>query len=211
MNNQNMYDALFSLCQKRCSVRSFSEKPLSAEQIEKIKAIAMTSPYASGRKHWEIIVITEKETIEKMAEIVRAQVKNFAEGIRSDYTDDFLTYAKNFSVFAEAPALFIPVFRNAPLVSLMIDGSKNNDIDIINKEEIAIWERDNYVKSISCVCMLILLAAESLELSSCYMTGPLLAEKSLGSLFKLKPGYSIGALIPVGYAKTGDEYGKTGD
>jgi nitroreductase len=70
-------------------------------------------------------------------------------------------------------------------------------------EQILQWERDTYVKSISCVAMLILLAAESLGLGGCYMTGPLLAEKHIKATLHIKQGRDIGAIIPVGYPKEG--------
>ena len=186
------YYELLALCQRRHSTRAFLDQPLTAEQINKIKSVAMTSPYASGKKNWEIIVITEKDTIAQMAQAVDTRVNIIATEIHQDYSDGFRNYAKNFVTFAAAPALFIPAYRSKPLLSMMLNNNNN---------EIEIFERDNYVKSISCVSMLVLLAAESLGLGACYMTGPLLAEKSLSPFINLKPGYSIGALIPVGYAK----------
>ena len=202
MDRPDPYESLLALCQNRHSARSFLAQPLTSEQIEKIRTIAMTSPYASGKKNWELLVVTEKETIARMAETVRAQTEILAAKMRPDFADGFTAYAKNFGAFAEAPVLFIPCFRAAPSLSLMLDSEE---------EGIRAWERDNYVKSIACVGMLILLAAESLGLAGCYMTGPLLAEKALGPLINLKPGRSISALIPIGYEKTGDVCGKTGN
>jgi nitroreductase len=48
------------------------------------------------------------------------------------------------------------------------------------------WERDNFVKSISCVAILVLLAAESLGLGACLMTGPLGAEEELARRIGVK-------------------------
>ena len=193
--NESIYETLLTLCQRRHSVRSFLQQPLSAEQIEKIRAIAATSPYASGRKNWELLVITDIEIIAQMTSVVRDQVNKLAAQVRKDFSDSFNVYAKYFSIFESAPAIFVPTFRNAASFSQTLF---NEDA----KNSIAAWERDNYIKSISCVSMLVLLAAESLGLSACYMTGPLIAEKELAALIQVKPGYSIGALIPVGYAST---------
>jgi nitroreductase len=55
--------------------------------------------------------------------------------------------------------------------------------------------------------MLILLAAESLGLGACYMTGSLVAEAALAGLLAVKPGRSIGAVIPVGYRAEGGGIG----
>jgi hypothetical protein len=64
-------------------------------------------------------------------------------------------YARNFTFFRPAPAVFVPVFRVAPSLSLMLP---EPDMEILR------WERDTFAKSISCPTMLILLAAESLGL-----------------------------------------------
>jgi nitroreductase len=47
--------------------------------------------------------------------------------------------------------------------------------------------------------MLILLAAESLGLGACYMTGPLIAGEELAQITGLSAGQEIGAIIPIGY------------
>jgi nitroreductase len=46
--------------------------------------------------------------------------------------------------------------------------------------------------------MLILLAAQSQGLGSCYMTGPLMAQPDLADVLQLPKDRQIGALIPVG-------------
>ena len=171
----------------------FEERSVPEEIIEKIKKVAYTSPYASGKKNWEIIAITDKGLLSKMKTVTKKRTIEIQNKIRPDMRDQFATYAQNFTFFASAPAVFVLTFRAAPSLSLMIP---EPDEGIIK------WERENYVKSISCVAMLVLLAAESLGLGGCYMTGPLIAEKELCKLIKTPEGRSIGALIPIGY-KTG--------
>lgn len=193
METRDPYQALFDLCSSRTSRRCFQDRPLDPDLIEKIKAVAYMSPYASGRRNWEIEVVTDRAAIEAMAAAIESRVAELHEGTRSDFRDEFTAYARNFSAFKAAPAVFVPTFRIAPALSLMNPAP-----------EIRQWERDNYVKSIACVAMLILLAAESLGLAACYMTGGLIAEDDLGPLIKIKKGRSIGALIPIGY-RMGEE------
>jgi nitroreductase len=161
-----------------------------AELIEKIRKAASTSPFASGKKNWELIVVTDPEILGRMAGAVEARVAEIGERIRPDMKGHLVSYAKNFTFFAQAPAVFVPTFRAARSLSLMLPGPDDG---------IAQWERDTYVKSISCVATLVLLAAESLGLGACYVTGALVAEKELGRLLRLPPERSIGALLPVGY------------
>jgi nitroreductase len=194
MKKELLFETLKSICQDRKSVRDFDGQALSEEEIAAIREISLTTPYASGKKNWKLLIITDRSIIAELASLVHERSRELAGRVREDFREMFLQYAENFSHFDTAPALFIPVYKVQHSLSLML-GSDANDIDIIG------WERDNYVKSISCVIMLVLLAAESLGLRACCMTGPLLAEKKIARRIGVKPGFGIGAIIPVGHEK----------
>ncbi len=187
-----LYDSLHELCSRRRSVRSFAGRPLSADEIGRIRDIARFSPYASGKKNWELKVVADRAEILALAEIVKSTCRDVEGRVREDFRESFRRYAENFSLFSSAPALFIPVFRVQPSLSIMTAGAV---------EGIGRWERDSFVKSISCVAMLVLLAAESLGLKGCYMTGPLIAGPALAERLGVRNGYEIGAVIPVGHPK----------
>ncbi len=189
-----LYDSLREICSRRRSVRAFAERPLSADEIGRIRDIALLSPYASGKRNWELKVLTDRAEILALAEIVRAKCRDAEGRVREDLRESFRRYAESFSLFSSAPALFIPVFRVQPSLSIMTAGPV---------EGIERWERDNFVKSISCVAMLVLLAAESLGLKACYMTGPLVAGPELSARLGIRNGCEIGAVIPVGHPQGG--------
>ena len=191
MENKS-YQALKSICEKRKSVRLFSDKPVPKDFIEKIKKIAYTSPFASGKKNWEIVVVENKESIQSIVQIIKKQSYEIEKKIREDFREGYGEYAKSFTAFETAPILFIPTFRVPYALSLMFDEED---------KFISEWERDNYVKSISCVAMHVILAAESLGLGSCYMTGPLIAEEQIIEFAGINKGKRIGAIIPIGYPK----------
>lgn len=207
------YRQLLDIAQRRRSRRAFLDVPVSDETIEKILAVAATSPYASGKQNWEITVLRDRETLTRMAEAVTRKCSSIARQVDQEYVDGFRGYASNFLFFEHAPAVLVLGYRTQKSLSLMLrpeQGSAELDAVAAMPDggaalagEIAVWERDSYVKSISCVAMLVLLAAESLGLGACYMTGPLIAEKELAALLGLKKGRSIGAIIPVGYHDTG--------
>lgn len=170
------------------------KKNIPVTYIEQIKQIAYTSPYVSGRKNWDIIVIKDRKLIKKIAEVVREHIIKIKNNIRKDFRTGFLEYAQKYTVFESAPVLFIPTFRITSTMSFMLNKADTNIYE---------WERDSYIKSISCVSMLIILAAESLGLGSCYMTGPLIAEEQISKLINVKSERKIGAIIPVGYRRKG--------
>lgn len=186
------YSGLKALCTGRRSVRQFSGRSLTAEQITAIREIARTAPYASGKKNWDLLVVTDRDLIAELAGIVRERSQELGNEVRDDFREMFAEYSMHFAAFATAPALFFPVFKVQCSLTLMLEGAEDG---------LRRWERDNYVKSIAGVTMLIQLAAESLGLGACCMTGPLLAEEALSRRLALKPGFEIGAVVPVGYAK----------
>ena len=188
------YDALLKICESRKSTRVFDNTPVPEEIIARIKKIAYTSPYASGRKNWEITAVTDRGLLGAMREAVKKRSQEIQAALRPDMQEHFASYARNFTFFASAPAAFLLTFRAAPSLSLMLSDPG---------AELLQWERDNSVKSISCVAMLVLLAAESLGLGACYVTGALIAEKELVELIKIPMGRGIGAIIPVGYKAGG--------
>jgi len=52
----------------RTSVRSYEERPVEAEKIEKILQAAMAAPSAMNQQPWEFYVVTNKEVLQKLAE-----------------------------------------------------------------------------------------------------------------------------------------------
>jgi nitroreductase len=185
------YASLETICTSRHSTREFLDRPVPGVLIEKILAIARTSPFAGGSKSWEVLVVQKQDQIAEAARVVRARVEDLHSSITPAFQEGFLEYARNFSAFESAPVLLLPVFRVIPALTLMLPEPP---------ESIIRMESENFVKSISCVAMLILLAAQSLGLASCYMTGSLIAEEEIGRLVNIKPGRRIGAVIPLGYA-----------
>lgn len=53
----------------RRSVRKFSEKPISEETLQQILAAAQAGPTAVNAQDWFFIVVRDKETLAKMAEV----------------------------------------------------------------------------------------------------------------------------------------------
>jgi nitroreductase len=182
------YEELMKLCSARHSCRSFDTRPVSAEDVQRVVKAAAAAPFASGSKSWEIAVVDRSAVIKEMAAAVRRRSGELAAKMKNEDRKEFLDYSRFFTAFETAPVVLVPAFKDRRTLSLLLPG-----------EGLEAFERENSVKSISCACMLALLAAESLGLGACYMTGPLLAAKDLGRLAGLKPGREPGALIPLGY------------
>lgn len=60
---KGLIDTIFS----RRSIRRYTEEPVSEEEIKAILEAAMAAPSASNRKPWHFVVVTERETLNRLA------------------------------------------------------------------------------------------------------------------------------------------------
>jgi nitroreductase len=188
----DLYPSLLELARRRKSCRSFRETDTVGEaEVEQLLAVAARSPFASGRSQWKVAVVRERERIRALAAEVRARAEALAAGMDAEQAAFFRRYAQSFCFFEQAPLLLVPYCRETATMKSML--RENATPDILE------WEHDNLTKSLSCVSMMLLLAAESLGLGACYMTGPLLAGKAVNGALGLQDFFLVGAIIPVGH------------
>lgn len=190
------YKSLLELATSRHSCRKFSSESVSEDDIQKILEVAKHSPFASGRSNWKVAVIRDRETLESLERTVAESSSELASSMDQDAASFFLRYSTSFTFFSKAGALLVPYCRETGTMKSMLRDNIT--------PEIAGWEHDNLTKSLSCISMLILLAAESLGLGACYMTGPLVAGSKLNAALGLRDNFIIGALIPVGHKSESD-------
>ncbi len=53
----------------RRSIRKFQDKAVEQEKIEEILKSALTAPSSKGKRPWELIAVTDKEILGKLAEV----------------------------------------------------------------------------------------------------------------------------------------------
>jgi nitroreductase len=56
-----------SLLEKRRSIRRFLKKEVEKEKIDMLIEAALRSPSSMGRNPWEFVVVTERETLERLS------------------------------------------------------------------------------------------------------------------------------------------------
>ncbi len=52
----------------RRSIRKYTQEPVEQKRIEMLLKAAMAAPSASNRKPWQFVVVTERETLDALAE-----------------------------------------------------------------------------------------------------------------------------------------------
>lgn len=188
-------DEFLGLCRARRSSRDFLPVALDARQVATLLECAKSIPYASSRKGWDVLAIVDAFAISEAADAVDRAAVRWADRIREDLRSEWASYSRNFSSFRGAAAVFATVFRPSPGLSAMLDGP-----DAWAES----FDRENHIKSISNATMALCLAATSLGLAACPMTGPLLARAELETILHLPRGRELAAFVAVGFPARDD-------
>ncbi len=186
---------LYDLMQSRRSVRRFRSEPLPRSEIEKLLEAAITAPSASNKQPWRFLVVSRRETIERMAREVRIATERIARHIPEESQPSFRAYGDYFVRFELAPVVIVPICRGLTVLSNLVD----QDLGDGDRRRIADMERDSGLIGASLALQNLLLMAHARGLGASGMTGPLVAKDQLESILEIPPGWQIVALVPVGY------------
>jgi len=66
MDNDTRERAVLSVIHSRRSVRSFTERPVSQDDLQKLVRAAMASPTGKNKQPWAFYIITNEELLEKL-------------------------------------------------------------------------------------------------------------------------------------------------
>jgi nitroreductase len=186
------YDTLLPLLRGRRSIRRFRPDPVPEETIEKILEAARWAPSAGNRQAFRLLVVRSRERLEAMAAAVEEAIHSVWKRLRSDAKSTAGAYLENFTHFGSAPLVVVPIHRGGiDLLRSSMDSEQARPAAPSRAEADALC-------SVSAAVMNLLLAAHTLGLGACWMTGPLLAASELARLLEVPTGWTISALIPVG-------------
>jgi coenzyme F420-0:L-glutamate ligase / coenzyme F420-1:gamma-L-glutamate ligase len=176
---------LLSLLRARRSVRRFRAQPVPDSLLEQLFEAARWAPSAGNRQSFRLLVVRAPARIAELGAIVRAECQAVLAAARPQQSAGLIDYLRNFHLFDQAPVLVAVIYRSGG--PALLEGAPNRSgIDALAGATAAI--------------MNLLLAAHALGLGSCWMTGPLLvAEAKLAELLQVPAGWSLAALVPVGY------------
>jgi nitroreductase len=62
-----MSDAAYQTMLARRSIRRYTAQPVSPEQIQRLLEAAMAAPSASNRQPWHFVVVTDRGTLDRLA------------------------------------------------------------------------------------------------------------------------------------------------
>jgi nitroreductase len=182
------YDRLLELIRSRRSIRRFSDRAVSHDDLLRLLEAARWAPSNHNRQPWHFLIIEDRQHLRQLAEVVRRELsekmKLLPEAAGS-HLNEFVDYT---TFFAEAPVLVMalhkrPVTVSAPLLAEL------KSPELVSGEPL----------SVAMAVQNLLLAAQALGLGACVLTGPLLVPEALTRARALPPGHDLTCLVTVGY------------
>ena len=183
------------IIRSRRSVRRFKTQAPARDVLERLIEMAILAPSASNKQPWRFFIVTERETIDRMAIAVQKAVDRIVTHVRADFMDAFRAYGNYFVRFRDAPVVIVPAFRELEVLSNLVDATLAPE-DI---ERIAAMEFNSGLISTSLAMQNLMLFAHSIGLGTSCMSGPLLAAGDLKHILEIPESWRVAALIPTGY------------
>ena len=184
---------------KRKSVRKFKDVEVPREDILKMLEAAIEAPSPKHQQNWNFVVITSKELINKMAEIVAQSHEKIGEIAKTEKDRKIhMSVLKYYTSFKNAPAVVMVYSKPYDMIEYKIlkeNGAPQEVLDVLVSPQSA-------AQAIGAAVENFLLAATEMGYGSCYMTGPTHAKKELEELIGFeKPNYELMSMIAVGLAE----------
>lgn len=188
----NVLEAIYA----RKSIRKFKDEAIPKEDIVELLEAAVQAPSPKHQQNWNFVVVTNKELINKMADIVTKRHEELGE-LATNEKDR----KRHMSVIS-----YYTCFKNAPVV-VMVYASEYKMIEYkILKENNAPKEVLDMLVSaqsgpqgIGAAVENFLLAATEKGYGACYMTGPTHAKAELEEAIGFeKPEYELMSMIALG-------------
>ncbi len=176
--------------QSRRSIREFTDRPLTREDIEKLIEAARWAPSNHNRQGWKFIVFENREELHALAKEIRSTLTSRVQDTKlpTQQAEEMLHHA---TFFADAPAVIL-VMHKKPVAMAASLLANNSDGALASGEAI----------SAAMATQNLLLAADALGLGTCVLTAPLLASEVWTQLTDLPLGFFPTCVVAVGYPAT---------
>jgi nitroreductase len=183
------YETLMTLLQVRRSCREFAPHRLEEDVLASLEAAFAQAPQAGGDRHLACHFITDSARLHKLAEAGTQAFADFCDRIPSAFArEEMRQYGENFFWFGNAPALAVVTCRKPPAFLQAVMGDK----------AALPWGGD---LSGAMAAFALLLAAQTLGLGACCLTGPLTVWREMETRLDIPKHDQLVLLVVIGYKK----------
>jgi nitroreductase len=193
-------DALEALLKSRRSVRAFKEDAVPRDLTLRVLSAAVLAPSASNKQPWRFFILENRATLASLANTIRTEKERISSHIAPEIRDSFVAYGDYFTRFERAPLVIAVAARSLTILSNLVDDSSETPLDHDTIATIKKMEDDSGLVGSALAIGNMLLAAHALGLGASAMTGPLIARGAVERAFEVPKGWSIVALVALGFA-----------
>jgi nitroreductase len=164
---------------------------------------ATWAPSSTNSQPWRFILVTQRELISQMAQMVRDECQRLSEQCRLMQQQDlarFFRFLRHYAgFFGDASAVFLACAEKYDLNRFGLDErtvlAKAEELGAPNFASM-LWR--TVEKSVAMSVQNLLLKAHELGYGTCVMDAPLIVERDLRHLLGIPPEHQLVMVIPVG-------------
>lgn len=101
----------YDVVNKRRSIRQFTDKAIPQEVIERILDAGLKAPSSNHQRSWELVVYTDKEKVNELAQIVKPYYCNIQEPKTPQQEMFKIAYPKQRTMIEESACVILPYFK----------------------------------------------------------------------------------------------------
>ena len=190
----NVLEAIYA----RKSIRKFKDEIVPKEDILKMLEAATQAPSPKHQQNWNFVVVTNRELINKMADIVTASHEKLGEIAKTEKDRKIhMSVIKYYTCFRNAPAVVIVYGSEYKMIEYKILKENNASKEVLDM----LVSPQSAAQGIGAAVENFLLAATEMGYGTCYMTGPTHAKAELEEFIGFeKPGFELMSMIALGVA-----------
>ena len=178
--------ALMDILRQRRSCRNFAPDPLEEHTLATLHQAFMLAPQAGGGRNLHCQFITEASRIQQLAAQGKEAFATYCKALPSEFIrEEMVQYGENFFWFSSVPVLASISARRAPPFLQEASGPKAP----------LLWGGE---QSAAMGAFSLLLAAQSLGLGACCLSGPLAVWETMEALLEIPRRNSLVLLIALG-------------
>lgn len=185
---------IFDVMKNRRSIRNFSGDDVPETDIRKIIECAVMAPSGANQQPWKFMVVRDRALKDSMAGCVNGKISAVKGNIKSAKAEEHLNgYIQYLTFFREAPVVicvltqpYRSVFENI-LHKYMPEEEKEEQFLV-----------DASIQSVSAAVQNLLLAAQAMGYGTCWMTGPIIAQKEIEQVLGVGKPWHLTSVIPLG-------------
>lgn len=191
----NVLEAIYA----RKSVRKFKDHAVPKEDLLKMIEAATQAPSPKHQQNWNFIVLTNRELINQMADIVVQSHERLAEIAQSEKDRKIhLSVMKYYTCFKNAPVVIMVYGSEYKMIEYKILKENNASQEVLDM----LVSPQSAAQGIGAAVENLLLTATELGYGTCYMTGPTHAKVEIEQLIGFdKPGYELMSMVALGIAE----------